>query len=285
MFIIIAVLALTGVLDGNPKEGIPHSVGEFFPEGIIGFWSALTFAFYAYGGIELMGVMAIHLKNKDDAPKSGKIMLGLLGVVYVSALSLALLLLPYDKFRENKSPFVEALLDVSHIEFFPHVFTAVIIIAGFSAMSASLFAVTTILQTISEDGDAPKIFSKQTKMKLEMPLHAILLTSIGLVLSIVTSLLLPDKVFEYITTAAALMLLYNWLLILVMYHKLIEPTRIDKVKRVIGIILVASSVSGTLFHQTSRPGFFISLGFLTVIGIIVLLLRNKWKKEAAQNKA
>lgn len=285
MFIIIAVLALTGVLDGNLKEGIPQSVDEFFPGGIIGFWSALTFAFYAYGGIEVMGVMAIYLKNKEDAPKSGKVMLGLLGIVYVAALSLALLLLPYDKFRENKSPFVEALLGVSHIVFFPHVFTAVIIIAGFSAMSASLFAVTTILQTMSEDGDAPKIFSKQTKMKLEIPLPAISLTSIGLVLSIVASLLLPDKLFEYITTAAALMLLYNWLLILVMYHKLIEPSRIDKVKRMIGIILVASAVSGTLFHQTSRPGFFISLGFLTVIGIIVLLLRNRWKKEAAQNKA
>lgn len=285
MFIFIAVLALTGLLDGNPKEGIPQSVGEFFPNGIIGFWSALTFAFYAYGGIEVMGVMAIYLKNKEDAPKSGKVMLGLLGIVYVAALSLALLLLPYDKFRENESPFVEALLGVSHIEFFPHVFTAAIIIAGFSAMSASLFAVTTILQTISEDGDAPAIFNKQTNMKLEMPLPAISLTSIGLVLSIVTSLLLPDKVFEYITTAAALMLLYNWLLILVMYHRLIEPTRIDKVKRVIGLILVASAVSGTLFHQTSRPGFFISLGFLTVIGIIVLLLRNRWKKEAAQNKA
>ncbi|AOV08704.1 amino acid permease [Sporosarcina ureilytica] len=285
MFIVIAVLALTGVLDGNPKEGIPQSVGEFFPKGIIGFWSALVFAFYAHGGIEVMGVMAIHLKNKEDAPKSGKAMLGLLGIIYIAALSLALLLLPYDKFRENKSPFVEALSGVSHIEFFPHVFTAAIIIAGFSAMSASLFAVTTILQTISEDGDAPKIFSKQTKMKLEIPLPAIALTSSGLVLSIVTSLLLPDKVYEYITTAAALLLLYNWLFILVMYHKLIEPTKMDKVKRMIGMILVAAAVIGTLFHQTSRPGFFISLVFLTVIGIIVLILRKKWKKEETQNNA
>ncbi|MDS9472589.1 amino acid permease [Sporosarcina pasteurii] len=285
MFIVIAVLALTGVLEGNPNEGIPQSVGEFFPKGLFGFWSALAFAFYAHGGIEVMGVMAIYLKNKEDAPKSGKVMLGLLGVIYVAALSLALLLLPYNKFKENKSPFVEALSGVSHIEFFPHVFTAAIIIAGFSAMSASLFAVTTILQTISEDGDAPKIFSKQTKMKLEMPLPAIALTSSGLVLSIVTSLLLPDKVYEYITTAAALLLLYNWLFILVMYHKLIEPTKMDKVKRVIGMILVASAVSGTLFHQTSRPGFFISLVFLTVIGVIVLFLRKKWKKEEAQNNA
>ncbi len=285
MFIVIAILALTGVLEGDQKAGLPETVKEFFPNGLTGFWSALLFAFFAHGGIEVMGVMAIHLKNKEDAPKSGKVMLGLLGVIYVTALSLALLLMPYDKFRENKSPFVEALSGVNNIEFFPHVFTAAIIIAGFSTMSASLFSVTTILTTISEGGDAPKIFSKQTKKKFKMPLPAIALSAAGLVLSIVTSLLLPEKVYEYITTAAALMLLYNWLFILIMYHRLIEPTTVDKVKRVIGLILVAAAVSGTLFHETSRPGFFISLVFLAVIGTVVLLLRKKWKKEEAQNSA
>ncbi len=285
MFIVIAILALTGVIGGNPKTEIPQSISEFFPKGFIGFWSALLFAFYAHGGIEVMSIMAIHLKNKEDAPKSGKVMLGLLGLIYVTALSLALLLMPYDKFREDKSPFVEALSGVNNIEFFPHVFTAAIIIAGFSTMSAALFSVTTILVTISEEGDAPKIFSKQTKKKFKMPLPAIALTSTGLVLSIITSLLLPGKVYEYITTAAALMLLYNWLFILIMYHRLVKPTAFDKVKRVIGMILIVSAVSGTLFHQTSRPGFFISLIFLAVIGIVVLLLRKRWKKEETQNSA
>ena len=285
MFIVIAVLALTGVIEGNPKAEIPKTVNEFFPNGVIGFWSALLFAFYAHGGIEVMSIMAIHLKNKEDAPKSGKVMLWLLGIIYATAISLALLLMPYDKFKENKSPFVEALSGISNIEFFPHVFTAAIIIAGFSTLSASLFSVTTILVTISEEGDAPKIFSKQTKKKLKMPLPAIALTSTGLVLSIVTSLLLPGKVYEYITTAAALMLIYNWLFILIMYHRLIEPTTSDKVKRVIGIIFIAAAVSGTLFHQTSRPGFFISLVFVTIIGIVVLFLRKKWKKQEAQNSA
>ena len=111
------------------------------------------------------------------------------------------------------------------------------------------------------------------------------MTSSGLVLSIVTSLLLPDKVYEYITTAAALMLLYNWLFILTMYHRLIEPTTADKVKRVIGMFLVVAAVSGTLVHKTSRPGFFISLVFLAVIGGIILLLRKKWKKEETQKSA
>ena len=278
MFIIIAVLALTGVIDGNPKDNIPSTLEGFFPKGILGFWSALLFAFYAHGGIEVMGVMAIHLKKKEDAPKSGKVMLGLLGIIYVTSLILALLLMPYTKFKDDKSPFVIALSGFN-LDFFPHVFTAAIIIAGFSTMSASLFSVTTILTTLSEEGDAPAIFSKQTKKKFKMPLPAIALTSVGLILSIVTSLLLPDKVYQYITTAAALMLLYNWLFILAMYHRLVDTTKADKVKRVIGIILVSAAVSGALFHSTSRPGFFISLIFLSIIAIIVLFLRKKWKKE------
>lgn len=278
MFIIIAVLALTGVIDGNPKDNIPSTLEGFFPKGILGFWSALLFAFYAHGGIEVMGVMAIHLKKKEDAPKSGKVMLGLLGIIYVTSLILALLLMPYTKFKDDKSPFVTALSGFN-LDFFPHVFTAAIIIAGFSTMSASLFSVTTILTTLSEEGDAPAIFSKQTKKKFKMPLPAIALTSVGLILSIVTSLLLPDKVYQYITTAAALMLLYNWLFILAMYHRLVDTTKADKVKRVIGIVLVSAAVSGALFHSTSRPGFFISLIFLSIIAIIVLFLRKKWKKE------
>ena len=64
MFIVIAILALTGVIDGNPKGEVPQSINEFFPKGVIGFWSALLFAFYAHGGIEVMGVMAIHLKTR-----------------------------------------------------------------------------------------------------------------------------------------------------------------------------------------------------------------------------
>ncbi|MGB3101576.1 MAG: amino acid permease [Psychrobacillus psychrotolerans] len=278
MFIIIAVLALTGVIDGNPKDNIPSTLEGFFPKGILGFWSALLFAFYAHGGIEVMGVMAIHLKKKEDAPKSGKVMLGLLGIIYVTSLILALLLMPYTKFKDDKSPFVTALSGFN-LDFFPHVFTAAIIIAGFSTMSASLFSVTTILTTLSEEGDAPAIFSKQTKKKFKTPLPAIALTSVGLILSIVTSLLLPDKVYQYITTAAALMLLYNWLFILAMYHRLVDTTKADKVKRVIGIVLVSAAVSGALFHSTSRPGFFISLIFLSIIAIIVLFLRKKWKKE------
>ncbi|MCS0789336.1 amino acid permease, partial [Cytobacillus firmus] len=76
MFIILAAAALSGVIDGDARHpGFPGSSGEWFPEGFKGFWSSLIYAFYAYGGIEVIGLMATRLKKKEDAPKAGIIML------------------------------------------------------------------------------------------------------------------------------------------------------------------------------------------------------------------
>jgi L-asparagine transporter-like permease len=90
---------------------------------------------------------------------------------------------------------------------------------------------------------------------------------------------MPGNVYEYITTAAGLMLLYNWIFILASSWKLIEVTAKDKIKYSLGILFILIAVSGTLFHGTSRPGFFISLAFVGIIGCITLIMNLKWKKK------
>lgn len=40
-----------------------------------GLWLGLLYAFYAFGGIEVMGLMVIDLKNPKEAPKAGKVMI------------------------------------------------------------------------------------------------------------------------------------------------------------------------------------------------------------------
>lgn len=282
MFIVVAVVAVAGIIEGDQKSGFPGSFTEVFPNGGLGFWSSLLFAFYAFGGIEVMSIMAVHLKNKEDAPKAGKVMIALLVTIYITAISLVLYLLPWDGVKDDKSPFVTAL-DSYNLDFFPHVFIGAIIIAGFSTMSASLFSVTTILLTLSEDGDAPAFFGKQLKWKLPVPLPALALTAVVLMMSIIASRLLPSNVYEYVTTAAGMMILYNWLFILTMSHRIFEPTKGDKVKRYIAYILLVVALSGTLADSTSRPGFFISLGFLTIIAIVVFFLQKRWKKEEGQS--
>ncbi|WP_245640227.1 amino acid permease [Paenibacillus dakarensis] len=283
MFLVIAFIALMGWLKGGTKPQVPGLSTSFFPTGGLGLWSSFIFAFYAFGGIEVMGVMAIRLKDPKEAPKAGRVMIIVLAVVYVLSLGLALTMLPWNQFSTTKSPFIVAL-GAYDLPFVPHVFNAVLIIAGFSTMAASLYAVTTMLVTLSEDHDAPKLFSRK-KLKRGIPVYALGLTAMGLIVSIVLSLLMPGKIYEYITTAAGLMLLYNWFFILISAGRNLKLNGWGQIKRFTGMCLILLAVIGTLFHKTSRPGFWISLGFIAVIASISIIMQFKWSKEEKKETA
>ena len=277
MFIVLAISVVIGFFGGSKADFHFHyHKTDFFPKGIMGLWSSLIFGFYAFGGIEIMGIMATRLKKKEDAKKAGASMLLMLTFIYLISLIFATSLVSFNKFNAKESPFVIAL-DKYDISFFPHLFTGGIIIAGFSTMVASLFAVTSMVVTLAEDGDAPRIFSKKGKMKV--PPLALGLTICGMIISIILALIMPDRVYEYITTAAGLMLLYNWFFILISFPRLIKATKFDHFKRFIGMLLIVLAVSGTCIHQTSRPGFFVSIGFVAVVIIVVIILQMTKRKK------
>jgi L-asparagine transporter-like permease len=280
MFIILAAAAVFGWLHGDVKHaGIPNSARELFPEGLKGFWSSLIYAFYAYGGIEVIGLMAMRLKKKEDAPKAGIIMLLILVIIYVISIGLAVYMASHGAFTEKESPFVTAL-DKYHFTFFPHVFNAAIILAGFSTMTASLFGVTTLLMTMADGGDAPALFAKKLKKFKELPLPSLGLATIGLITSIVTALLLPGKIYEYITTAAGILILFNWSFIIISALRILETKVWGKILAFFGIALILAAVSGTLMEENIRMGFFVSLLFVAIIGLVALIMQKKvWKKE------
>ncbi|KYD08185.1 hypothetical protein B4102_1267 [Heyndrickxia sporothermodurans] len=135
--------------------------------------------------------------------------------------------------------------------------------------------------TLAEDGDAPKVFAK--KGKLKVPPFALCLTICGLIVSIILSRVMPDRVYEYITTAAGLMLLYNWFFILISFPRLIKASGFDHVKRFTGMALILFAVSGTLFHKTSRLGFFVSLLFVALIVVVVLIMHFVKRRKKSDN--
>ncbi|UJF34944.1 amino acid permease [Paenibacillus hexagrammi] len=280
MFLVIAAAALFGWLKGNaPEPRFPATSRVMFPGGGLGTWSSFIYAFYAFGGIEIMGLMATRLKNPQEAPKSGKIMLLLLTLIYIASLVLVLTLVPIDQMNGKDSPF-QIALNSYQIPLVPHIFNAILIVAGFSTMVASLFAVTTIMVTLAEDQDAPGIFARKTKGKRKVPLPAIGLTSIGISSSVFMALLLPEELFEYITTAAGIMLLYNWLFILLSSGRLLDLSVWGKIKRFLGMGLILAAVGGTCFHPTSRPGFWISLLFIGIIGVLTFIVELVRKNNA-----
>ena len=274
MFIIIAVVIIMRGTPSATMASLQANYDAFFSQGIKGIWLGLLYAFYAYGGIEVMGLMVIDLKNPKEAPKAGRIMLIVITIIFIMAIALALALVSWKDFSIDESPFITALQGY-HIPFVADIFNGVLIIAGFSTMVASLYAVITILTTLAEDHDAPAVLAKKGKMKVPFP--AFLFLTSGLVITIVIGFLMPEKIFEYLITAAGLMLIYNWLFILVTYWKLMELTKWGHVKNGIGMLLIAVTVSGTLGEKTSRLGFYVSLLFIVLISVATWIVVKRQK--------
>lgn len=276
MFIILAIAGLIGLVDGRSYNlSIPDTFDGYFTGGLTGLWSSLIYAFYAFGGIEVIGMMAMQLKKKEDATKAGSIMLLLLASIYVLSIGLAVTTVELHIFDHKESPFVTAM-ERYHLAFFPHVFNGAIIMAGFSTMAAALFGVTNLLLTLAEDGDAPKLFAKKVKFK-ELPLPAMGLGAAGLLASIITALLLPGRIYEYITTAAGILLLFNWLFIVISAMRILKQKMWSKIISVIGILFILIAVTGTWFDHTIRPGLYVSLGIMALIGVIAVVIQKKHK--------
>lgn len=283
MFLVLAATVLFGWLGGKqaPQE-IGQAYKTIFPHGFMGWWSSMIFAFYAFGGIEIMGIMAMRLKDPSQAPKAGKVMLFLLTSIYVLSLFLAIWLVSWTTLNGKVSPFIAALK--GNFPWVPNVFNGVLIIAGFSTMVASLFAVTTMMVTLAEEHDAPRFLTKKIKKK---PYPAIGFTAAGMAASIVLALVMPERIYEYLTTAAGLMLLYNWLFILVSSGKILKLNKLGKLKQIIGIAIILLAVVGTVTHHTSRPGLWVSLIFLALIGVVTFIMSRIWRmnKQHQPNKA
>ncbi|WP_270182863.1 amino acid permease [Alkalihalobacillus sp. CinArs1] len=275
MFLIISIAVISGLI--NPLErATPSSspLTDLFPQSGIGLWTALLYAFYAFGGIEIMGLMAEHLKNPKDAQKSGNIMLLVLTSLYLLSFYFVLKLTSSSAITPDESPFLTVLISYKLPVFVPHIFNSILIIAGFSTMVASLYAVTTMLLTLAEEGDAPKLFAQSEKEKV--PLPAFILTCIVVAISIIIALLVPGKIFEYFTTAAGLMLLYNWMFILLSFRKLMDQSLKSTIGIWVAFTLIAFAITGTLFDKVSRPGFFVSIGFIVLIALAtVIKLKRK----------
>ena len=91
--------------------------------------------------------------------------------------------------------------------------------------------------------------------------------------------MLPGKIYEYITTAAGILILFNWAFIILSALRILEIKIWGKILAFIGLALILAAISGTLMEKSIRMGFFVSLLFVAIIGLVAFVMQRKvWKK-------
>lgn len=275
VFIVFGVLLLLGAINlSHPTGSNLFDFTQWFPAGLTGLLSAFIFVLFSYGGIEVMGILSHELKQHKDIGKSGKVMLSSLTAVYAVALLLIFTMVPWHKVSTVESPFVTALSTFG-FGFADSLLNAVIISAAFSTMVGALFGVTNVMVSLANDLDAPVILAWRNKRGV--PVFALLSTGIGLVFAIVLSFLLPHTVYEYLATAAGVMLILNWIIILMSNLKLSSQSAAGKRLThdrlsYLTIFLILLTIAGATIHLNERIGVLFSL---TMAGLIYISSRIK----------
>ncbi len=271
----------------SPASSVQTEAAKFsslLPNGLMGTWSAMIFVLFSFGGIAVVGLMSSELKHKDETPKAGLVTVVALTIIYILSIFFVLYMISWSVISEDESPFVTALSQFE-IPFISSIFTVILITAAFSTMVGALFSITKVIVSLSHAGDAPKALDKHTKRGVAT--RALGVNAIALSVMIVISYVLPDKVYEYLTTAAGIMLILNWVVILASQiknrrHYAEKPTKKTYFKMIgspftsyLGIALIAVAITGAAFQEGERIGLLISIGIMGVIFISYLFVRKK----------
>lgn len=107
-------------------------------------------------------------------------------------------------------------------------------------------------------------------------MNSLMLSATGLAVAVGSSYFLPNTVYEYVTTAAGILLIVNWTFILS------SPVRLRAFggnssggyrlvgypyTSYLGMGLISFTITGALLHVHERIGLFVSLGIITLIAV------------------
>lgn len=217
-FIILGIVLICG---GGPSHEFVggknwRNPGPF-ANGFKGVCSVFVTASFSFGGTEMIGLGAAEARDPVRAvPKAIKQVFIRICLFYFGTITLVATLVPYNDSRllgassvdATASPFVIAIVN-GGIRGLPSVINAVILIAVLSVGNASVYACSRSLNSLSEQGMAPKWTGYVDR--LGRPLFAIIITNIfGLFAFIACSDKQVDA-FDWLMALSGLSSIFTWL--------------------------------------------------------------------------
>ncbi|CAI0642798.1 unnamed protein product [Colletotrichum noveboracense] len=181
VILLLFILAVGGGPSGD-RPGFrywsnPGAFAEYKVDGdkgrLLGVWSAMVAAVYAFSGTELVGVTVGEAKNpRLSMPKAIRLTFLRIVFFYVISVFLLGLVVPYDsqdlafaagaKTSAAASPFVVAI-KIAQIKGLDHVINGCLVVFVFSAANSDIYISSRTLYGIAIDGKAPRIFTRTTK--------------------------------------------------------------------------------------------------------------------------
>ncbi|KAK2014449.1 amino acid permease [Colletotrichum eremochloae] len=231
VILLLFILALGGGPTGDrpgfrywsdPGAFATYKVGGA-PGRLLGVWSAMVAAVYAFSGTELVGVTVGEASHpRLSMPKAVRLTFMRIVFFYVISVFLLGMVVPYNsaelvfaasaKTSAAASPFVVAIT-IAKIKGLDHVINGCLVIFVFSAANSDIYISSRTLYGIAADGKAPRIFTRTTKAGV--PFVALGLCGVFCCLAYMSVSSGAAAVFGYLTNVVTVFGLLTWISILV----------------------------------------------------------------------
>lgn len=256
---------------------------NFFPKGIQGMLRSMLIVIFTYSGVSAIAMAASEVRDpKKEIPKASvMVTIGII-FLYLSSISIIVMLINCNSVNTSESPFVSALSKIG-IGAASAIMNAVILISTLSVMLASFYSSTRMLVSLSRKY---KLFAPFTK---ETPNHfyrnAWALVSILTLLIIGISLLMSSSFFNYLISSSSYFTFFNWsvnLLTFLVWRKRNRnelKTRSPLIYGNAGVYITLAVIVLLFVLSLSvkdfRIGFYISLIITAIISILYLFSSRK----------
>jgi amino acid transporter, AAT family len=229
--------------------------GGFLPKGLSGLLAALPLVIFSFGGIEVIGLAATETDHMESTlPRAINGVFYRVFLFYIGSIGMIMMLYPWNLLDEKQSPFVQ-VFEHAGFSAAASAVTFVAISALLSSANTGLYATSRMLHALASSGQAPARL--QMLNQRSIPSLSVTVSGSILMLGVLLNYLIPDRIFSYLLTMVAWLLLWAWVVIAIshLFYRRVTPK--EKTMR------VSFRLPGTPYTNWL---------ILSVIGIVAVLV-------------
>jgi L-asparagine transporter-like permease len=211
-FILIGICAILGI--GFHSHGVSQLTANhgFFPNGSGAVFTALLTVFFAYAGIELVGVTAEESVNPArDVPRALFYTVGIVVALFVIGIFILMAIEPWATAGTSSSPFVDAIKSLN-MPVIATIFNWIVISASVSSVDGALYTASRMLFAQAREGNFPKALAA-THPRRKVPTLAISITASCTFVGALLAYFFPGSAYIFIASLSAFGFLFAWLMI------------------------------------------------------------------------
>lgn len=224
LFMIVGIFfVIFGTPTGSPVGFTHIAESGFLPNGLMAALVVSQGVIFAYSGIELVGTASGEIKDPRKAiPKAINTVVWRIALFYVGSVLLLSLLLPYDAYSADESPFVTFFGSIG-VNYAAPIMQLVVITAAASSLNAGLYSTGRITHSMAMNGSAPRFTGAMSKSGV--PIGGILLTGAVALLGVAINYWKPSEAFEIVLNISAVCIVIGWMAITLPHLRFVAMAR------------------------------------------------------------